>query len=295
MQKLTKAILVSSLALAGCCGRTLSVARPVAVKCPVVVVQSEVEPQVIAMVFVSMTRHVHVDSLLYLSGLDVLPKLKLYDYNGCSPFRDSWCKIVKGGRSFLGNIEQRCKMEVSESERDDRVVWATFYCSDVFPRSYPVSFELYKGLVADLRTSIADNASIGDSQGIEYPVGSRWFDDIKCLGTDVTAVPDMSVLLSAYNGTGFSPAYVFYRGEVNNPVKCSDWAFFRLWTRSVKLREGITMDEFRKEVEAKMSECTKLFASDSQWEFRLVCWDAVSNKSDSTGEPRPAAASERSR
>ena len=49
MQKLTKAILVSSLALAGCCGRTLSVARPVAVKCPVVVVQSEVEPQVIAM------------------------------------------------------------------------------------------------------------------------------------------------------------------------------------------------------------------------------------------------------
>ena len=52
MRKLTKAILVSSLALAGCCGRTLSVARPVAVKCPVVVVQSEVEPQVIAMAFV---------------------------------------------------------------------------------------------------------------------------------------------------------------------------------------------------------------------------------------------------
>ena len=280
MQKLAKAILVSSLALAGCCGRTLSVARPVAVKCPVVVVQSEVEPQVIAMAFVSMTRHVHVDSLLYLSGRDVLPKLKLYDYSGCPPFRDSWCKIVKGGRSFLGNIEQRCKMEVSESERDDQVVWVTFYRSDMIPQSYPVSFELYKSLVADLRTSIDDNASIDDCQGIEYPVGCRWFDDIKCLGADVTAVPDMSVLLSAYNGTGFSPAYVFYRGEVNNPVKCSDWAFFRLWTRSVKLREGITMDEFRKEVEAKMSECTKLFASDSQWEFRLVCWDSVTNKRD---------------
>lgn len=107
MKKLIKTILVLSLALmAGCCGHTLSVARPVAGSCPVVFVQSEAEPQVIAMTFVSMTRHVHVDSLLYLSGLDVLPKLKLYDYNGCSPFRDSWCKIVKGGRSFLGNIEQ---------------------------------------------------------------------------------------------------------------------------------------------------------------------------------------------
>ena len=280
MKKLTKVILVSTLALAGGCGRTLSVARPRTVKCPVVFVQSEVEPQVIAMTFVSMTRHIHVNSLLYLSGRDALSKLRLYDYNGCPPFRDSWCKIVKGGRSFLGNIEQRCKMEVSESERDDQVVWVTFYRSDMIPQSYPVSFELYKGLVADLRMSIDDNASIGDSQGIEYPVGSRWFDDIKCLGTDVTAVPDMSVLLSAYDGTGFSPAYVFYRGEVNNPVKCSDWAFFRLWTRSVKLREGITMDEFRKEVEAKMSECTKLFVSDSQWEFRLVCWDSVTNKLD---------------
>ena len=50
MKKLIKTILVLSLVLmAGCCGRTLSVARPVAVKCPVVVVQSEVEPQVIAM------------------------------------------------------------------------------------------------------------------------------------------------------------------------------------------------------------------------------------------------------
>ena len=104
MWKLTKTILVSSLVLmAGCCGRTLSVARPVAGSCPVVFVQSEAEPQVIAMTFVSMTRHVHVDELLYLSGRDVLPKLKLYDYNGCPPFRDSWCKIVKGGRSFLGN------------------------------------------------------------------------------------------------------------------------------------------------------------------------------------------------
>ena len=294
MQKLTKAILGLSLALAGCCGRTLSVARPVAVKCPVVVVQSEVEPQVIAMVFVSMTRHVHVDSLLYLSGLDVLPKLKLYDYNGCPPFRNS-CKIVKGGRSFLSDIEQRCNMEVSESERDDQVVWATFYRSDMIPQSYPVSFELYKGLVADLRTSIDNNVSIDDCQGIEYPVGCRWFDDIKCLGTDVTAVPDMSVLLSAYDGTGYSPACVFYRGEVNNPVKCSDWAFFRLWTERVKLKEEITMDEFRKEVESKMSECAKRYASDFQWEFRLVCWDAVSNKSDSAGGPRPAAASERSR
>lgn len=280
MQKLIKVILVSSLALAAGCGRTLSVARPRTVKCPVVFVQSEVEPQVIAMTFVSMTRHVHVNSLLYLSGRDVLPKLKLYDYSGCPPFRDSWCKIVKGGRSFLGNIEQRCKMEVSESERDDRVVWATFYCSDVFPRSYPVSFELYKGLVADLRTSIDDNASIGDSQEIEYPVGSRWFDDIKCLGTDVTAVPNVSVLLSAFDGTNFSPACVFYIGEANKPVECPSWAFFRLWTGSVKLKKGITMDEFRKEVDAKMSECTKLFDSDFHWEFRLVCWDSATNKLD---------------
>ena len=74
----------------GGCGRTLSVARPRTVKCPVVFVQSEVEPQVIAMTFVSMTRHVHVNSLLYLSGRDVLSKLKLYDYNGCPPFRDTW-------------------------------------------------------------------------------------------------------------------------------------------------------------------------------------------------------------
>lgn len=272
-------ILVSSLALAGCCGRTLSVARPRAVKCPVVFVQSEAEPQVIAMTFVSMTRHVHVDSLLYLSGRDVLPKFKLYDYNGRPPFRDSWCKIVKGGHGFLNDIEQRCKMEVPELERDDRAVWVTFYRSDMIPKSYPVSVEFYESLVADLRTSIDDNASIGDCQGIEFPVECRWFDDIKCLGTDVTAVPDMSVLLSD-NGTGFSPAYVFYRREVNKPVKCSDWAFFRLWTRSVKLKEGITMDEFRKEVEAKMSECAKLFDSDFHWEFRLVCWDSVTNKLD---------------
>lgn len=273
MKKLTKTILVLSLAfMAGCCGHTLSVARPVAGSCPVVFVQSEAEPQVIAMTFVSMTRHVHVDELLYLSGRDVLPKLKLYDYSGCPPFRDSWCKIVKGGRSFLGNIEQRCKMEVSESERDDRVVWATFYCSDMFPRSYPVSFELYKGLVADLRTSIDNDVSIDDYQEIEYPKGPHWFDDIKCLGTDVTAIPDKAVLLSAFDGTNFSPACVFYIGEANKPVECSDWMFFRLWTESVKLKAGITMNEFRKEVEAKMLEFAKRYTSDAQWEFRLVCW-----------------------
>lgn len=280
MQKLIKVILVFTLALAAGCGCTLSVARPRTVKCPVVFVQSEVEPQVIAMKFVSMTRHVHVDSLLYLSGRDVLSKLKLYDYNGCPPFRDTWCKIVRGGHRFLGDIEQRCKTEVSESEREDRVVWATFYRSDIMPESYPISFELYKGLMADLRTFIDDNVSIGDCQGIEYPVGCRWFDGIKCLGTDVTAVPNVSVLLSANDGTGFSPAYVFYREEANKPVECPSWAFFRLWTGSVKLKKGITMDEFRKEVEAKMSECTKLFDSDFHWEFRLVCWDSATNKLD---------------
>ena len=79
MKKLIKVILVSTLALAGGCGRTLSVARPRTVKCPVVFVQSEVEPQVIAMKFVSMTRHIHVNSLLYLSGRDALSKLRLYD------------------------------------------------------------------------------------------------------------------------------------------------------------------------------------------------------------------------
>lgn len=115
---------------------------------------------------------------------------------------------------------------------------------------------------------------------IEYPVGCRWFDGIKCLGTDVTAVPNVSVLLSANDGTGFSPAYVFYREEANKPVECPSWAFFRLWTGSVKLKKGITMDEFRKEVEAKMSECTKLFDSDFHWEFRLVCWDSATNKLD---------------
>lgn len=256
--------------LSGCCARVATTMCP---DCPVVVIQAEHESKVQAIRFEATSRFVHVDGTLFLSGRSAIPQIKLYEYDGPMPLNESVCKIVKDSYRVFDYIEQKCKAESSASEQDDRTVCVNFYRNGAIPISYPVRFALYQQISAELRLAIdndaSDNARLADPEIGDGTEPLR-FADINCLGTDIVVVPDYAVLLAARDGV-FTLACVYYRGEVN-PVRFSRTVFFSFLKEDVKLRREITIEEFRTDIVAKMSDCVNSTRENSSWKFRLVCW-----------------------
>ena len=240
-------------------------------ECPVVSVRSEGCRQVVAMKFESMSRHIHVDSTLYLADINVLPQLKLFDCNGSTLFNDSCCKVVGKGRRIIDSWEQKCKIESLMSEGEDQSVCVTFYFRNKIPESYLIRFSFYQRLIAEVNASTDNNITIGDCHKIEWPSECRLLSDLKDIHSSLAEVPVAAVLLSAYADTVFSPSCFFYKGDFN-PVGSSDRAFFRLWMESEKIADDITISQFKCVVENKMLKYVKLYSSNTSWEFRLVCW-----------------------
>ena len=273
LMRIDNGLLVSSMImmLTGCCAHVVTDMEPV--RCPVIMIQAEHKPQVIAIQFEAKSRFVHVDGTLFLSGRSAIPQVKLYEYDEPMPLNESVCKIVKDSYRVFDYIEQKCKAESSASEQDDRTVCVNFYRNGAIPISYLVRFAFYQQISAELRLAIdndaSDNARLADPEIGDGTEPLR-FADINCLGTDVVAVPDYAVLL-ATRDEAVTLACVYYRGEVN-PVRFSRTVFFSFLKEDVKLRREITIEEFRTEIAAKMSDCVNSTRENSSWKFKLIIW-----------------------
>ena len=273
LKRIDNSLFVSSMImmLTGCCAHVVTDMEPV--RCPVIMIQAEHKPQVIAIQFEAKSRFVHVDGTLFLSGRSAIPQVKLYEYDEPMPLNESVCKIVKDSYRVFDYIEQKCKAESSASEQDDRTVCVNFYRNGAIPISYPVRFAFYQQISAELRLAIdndaSDNARLADPEIGDGTEPLR-FADINCLGTDVVAVPDYAVLL-ATRDEAVTLACVYYRGEVN-PVRFSRTVFFSFLKEDVKLRREITIEEFRTEIAAKMSDCVNSTRENSSWKFKLIIW-----------------------